>query len=69
MENPAGQRYRAPVLDKELGIIELLALQHRGLTQAEIVNAPGSGWTTCSAGRENSVLQLRGAVQFNLSFW
>ncbi|ASJ73289.1 IclR family transcriptional regulator [Granulosicoccus antarcticus] len=35
------KRYRAPALDKGLDIIELLALQPRGMTRAEIVSALG----------------------------
>lgn len=40
-KNSEDQRYRAPALDKGLDIIELLALQPRGLTRAEIVTALG----------------------------
>ncbi len=40
-KNCEDQRYRAPALDKGLDIIELLALQPRGMTRAEIVNALG----------------------------
>ncbi len=40
-KNSEDQRYRAPALDKGLDIIELLALQPRGMTRAEIVNALG----------------------------
>jgi DNA-binding IclR family transcriptional regulator len=38
-EDPAGERYRAPALDKGLDILELLAATDTGLTQAEIAKA------------------------------
>jgi len=37
----AGERYRAPALDKGLDILEILAGQARGLTRAEIVREMG----------------------------
>ena len=39
----AADRYRAPALDKGLDILEVLALQARGLTRAEIVKEMGLG--------------------------
>jgi DNA-binding IclR family transcriptional regulator len=43
-ENGAARdRYRAPALDKGLDILEVLAVQPRGLTRAEIVKALGLG--------------------------
>jgi DNA-binding IclR family transcriptional regulator len=38
-DDPAGDRYRAPALDKGLDILELLAATDAGLTQAEIAKA------------------------------
>ena len=38
-DDPAGDRYRAPALDKGLDILELLSCTDAGLTQAEIAKA------------------------------
>ncbi len=38
-DDPAGDRYRAPALDKGLDILELLSSTDAGLTQAEIAKA------------------------------
>lgn len=45
MQRPASsdERYRAPALDKGLDILELLSLQPKGLTRAEIVKEMGRG--------------------------
>lgn len=39
--DPAGDRYRAPALDKGLDILELLSAQPHGMTRGEIVKAMG----------------------------